>query len=43
MFELVNGDVLISILMNEFNGENPVRSDLIPAYRDKIVRRAVEK
>lgn len=43
MFDLVHGDVLISILMHEFNGEDPIRSDLIPAYRDKIVRWVVEK
>lgn len=43
IFDLVHGDVLISILMHEFNGEDPIRPDLIPAYKDKILKWVVEK
>lgn len=43
MFDLAHGDVLISILIHEFNGEEPIRSELIPAYKDEIVRWVTEK
>lgn len=43
IFDLVHGDVLISILMHEFNGEDPIQSDLIPAYKDKVLRWVVKK
>ena len=43
MFDLAHGEVLISILIHEFSGEEPIRADLIPAYEDKIVTWVIEK
>lgn len=43
MFDLAHGDVLILILIHEFNDEEPIRSELIPAYKDEIVRWVTEK
>ncbi|MCB1706562.1 MAG: hypothetical protein KDI17_16970 [Halioglobus sp.] len=43
LFDLVHGEVLISILIHEFNGEDPIRPEFIPAYKDKIVRWVIEK
>ena len=37
MFDLAHGDVFISILINEFNGEEINLSELMPVYKDKIV------
>lgn len=43
MFDLVHGEVLISILIHEFNGEDSIRPELIPAYKDKIVNWVIER
>lgn len=43
MFDLAHGEVLISILISEFNGEEPIRSDSIAAYIDKLVKWVIEK
>ncbi len=43
MFDLVHGEVLISILIRDFNGEDPIRPELIQAYKDKIVNWVIER
>lgn len=43
IFDLAHGDVLISFLMQIFNGEEPIRAEHIPAYREKILRWVTEK
>lgn len=43
MFDLTHGDLLISMLMQEFNGESPMRPELVPSYKDKIVSWVIEK
>lgn len=43
MFDLAHGQVLISILVHKFNGEEPLQPELIPVYKDKIVNWVIEK
>jgi len=43
MFDLVHGEVLISALTAEFNGDKPLRTDLLSAYKDQIIKWVVEK
>lgn len=43
MFDLAHGDVFISILINQFNGEETILSELMPAYKDKIISWVIEK
>lgn len=43
IFDLAHGDVLLSVLAHEFNGEDPMRPELRSAYRDKILNWVIEK
>lgn len=43
IFDLARGEVLISNLIQVFNGEEPMRSDRILAYRDGVVSWVIEK
>lgn len=43
MFDLVHGEVLISILIHKFNGEVPIRKDFMTVYKDKVVNWVIEK
>lgn len=43
MIDLAHGDLLTSMLIIEFNGEEPIRSELISTYKDKILRWVTEK
>lgn len=42
MFDLAHGDVLISILIQMFNYDEQIRSELISTYKDKIVSWVIE-
>lgn len=43
IFDLARGDVMISLLMRNFNGEDPIRAELAVAYIDKIVNWVIDK
>lgn len=43
MFDLAHGEVLISILMNEFNSEDLIRPELIPSYKEKVLSWVIDK
>lgn len=43
IFDLARGQVLISIMTNEFNGEASLQPSLIQIYKDNIVNWVIEK
>lgn len=43
IFDLVHGDILISTLIHEFNGEDPIRPELIPVYKENILSWVIKK
>jgi hypothetical protein len=43
VYDLAHGDLLISILIAEFNGEEVMRRELIPAYKEKILKWVIDK
>lgn len=43
VFDLIHGDVLISSLISEFNGQEPIRPELIPKYKDSVLNWVIDK